>query len=341
MKLEQIFSIKNEYIYNDFGIIVSKEKVISLFALKIKLKQKLPMLTRNLISNLCKLVSVTNPINVVDILMAVLSSDSELFCFKTESILCVFSKRFFELDKMFVEDFLNYNSKNAEFYILNKNSHIYQRHINKKSEFCWRYRYELNNISYQVIAKEKGEIVFKRGTFDSEQQMENKNSDESNSVIYKYVKGECVSKMLMYCSEEEQKRIFKKVIDYIFQNFTCADNEKMVYSADYQLSNFILDENNKFNLIDLGVDKNNNLGWEKEYCIYRVLKCSSITEERLEDLFKNFINMYNLENKFIHCKNFHNNRYDCISNETKEKYLKLFNKYFGLKAIISAALDEV
>jgi len=334
MNFKNLLSFHNEYKKDNFNLYISKHKIINILGLTIKFKQKLSGQDNNINNHIKKLLKnknsiiKDNKINLINILISIFSSNSELFYIYNNKIVGIFRKDFFKLDKDFIYDFLYYNFGRikSNFCVLNENSILYKKHINKdKNELFWRYRYEMVHISYMIVCQNNSRIIFKRGNFNNENDILNYNADIQNAKIYDYIKGTLLKKILNIVSYEQQINLLTKAFNFIFENYTNEDNPNYLYYADFQTSNLILDNEGNLNLIDLiSLDKKRLI--TKNDCIYKMLL--TINNVISENLFNFFIKKYNLENNFEDCEKRYNNRYDHISNDVKEKNYSLFNKYF-------------
>lgn len=339
MDLKNIFSIENEYKQNDLGIVILKEKVITVFGHKIKIKKYPSGEIRNITNALNTLKNQNEnkfceKEDLIRLMVAAFSSgDDDLFCFTKHGIkyssICIFSKDFFKLDRQFITDFLLFYFKNGNchFNILDKKSKIYLKHITKnKNEICWRYRCEPKGISYFIITKNDNEITFKRGNFNNEEEMSDYTYNESETKTFKYVKGVCLREYLNNLSDEDKKTALKNFFDYIFKTYAYPGDKENVYTLDYQIANFIIDENGEYKYIDTQLKSDKKM--QKQQMIYRVLKYSGF-KENIREVYEYFLKIYNLEENFNVCRKEFDNRFSEKSKENWLKYKQLFEKYFG------------
>lgn len=342
MNLKNIFSIINQYQYNDYGIVILKEKIITILGFKIKIKKHPSKEIQNIINVLSNFMNYNSKKScyqedLIKILIAVFSSDEDdLFCFssygdlyeKYQSV-CIFSKQFFKLDKQFITDFLLFYFKNddSHFHILDKKSKLYLKHINKnKNEVCWRYRNEFRNISYFIIMNDNDEITFKRGNFNNEDEISTYTYNEETTLTSKYVKGVCLREYINNLPDEDKKNALKNFFDYIFKNYSHPEDETSVISIDYQIANFIINDSGEYVHIDEQLKSNTPI--KKGQMIYRVLKYAQI--KNIKELFDYFLKIYNLEYDFNTCKeNFDNRSSIKVSQNNILKHKQLFEKYFG------------
>lgn len=332
MDLKNIFSIEKEYKLNDLGIVILKEKVITVFGHKIKIEKYPSGEIRNIINALNTLKKQSenrfcDKEDLIRLMVAAFSSgDDDLFCFSNYSTkypsICIFSKAFFRLDKEFITDFLlfYFKSGHSHFQVLDKKSKLYLKHTEKdKREVCWRYRCENKCISYFTILNNNDEIVFKRGNFKNEEELSNYTNSDART--FEYIKGVCFKDYLSCLSDEEKKSALKNFFDYVFKNYSSPEGS--VYTLDYQLANFILDEGGEYRYIDKQSISEEKM--QKQQMIYRVLTYSKVSN--IKEFFDYFMTAYKLENNFDVCQKAFDNREKSGSEEIKHK--QQFEKYFG------------
>ena len=338
MNLKNIFSIENKYKQNDLGIVILKEKVITVFRHKIKIEKYPSGEIRNITNALNTLKkqsenSFCDKEDLIRIMVAVFSAgDNDLFCFSNYNrkypSICIFSKSFFSLDKEFVTDFLLFYFKrgHSHFQVLDKKSKLYLKHISRdKAEVCWRYRCEPKGISYYIITKNENEITFKRGIFNNEEEMSDYTYNEAETKTFKYIKGVCLREYLNNLSDEDKKTALKNFFDYIFKTYAYPEDNESVYILDYQIANFVIDENGEYKYIDTQLKSDKKM--QKQQMIYRVLKYSGF-KENIREVYEHFLKIYNLEDNFNVCRKEFDNRLSEKSEENWLKYKQLFNKYF-------------
>ena len=296
--LENIISIKNE---ESNGKVY---KVVYFFGLKIKFFDTNKTITK-LLNNDSKILDLKNKYakSIITLLQEIFSP-SELLCLKSENYIFIISKKFFELDKQFVSDFLSFNylvtTEVPSLITLNTECRMYREHIARflQGELAWKYLNRHVSIERTTVClNQSNKVEIRREILNNKfEEISNIAEEIPEKYTQPYVAGVNLYKYLNVLSNEEQKNILEKLFIYFFSVYENKNNGKIPI-FDYNPHNIIINQKG-FYFIDKGLTVKQEM--PKSWIIYQIC----ISNLNRYDLYKYFLGKFCLKDEFSKFKKF-------------------------------------